>query len=129
MSILDAFEDHDALGLAALVWAGDVTPGELLDAALVRAGALNGSLNALVLLQEDVARRHIREGLPQGPFSGVPFLLKDLGAEAVEFPSHCGSKLLAGTRYARNSSLFERIRQTGLVTFGRTCAPRAEWDR
>jgi len=123
MSIPEAFEDHDALGLAALVSAGEATPGELLDAALARAHALNGKLNALVLLQEDVARRHIDEGLPKGPFTGLPFLLKDLGSEAVEFPSHCGSKLLAGTRYSRNSSLFERIRQTGLVTFGRTCAP------
>src|SRR5690606_39693817 len=66
MSILDAFEDHDALGLAALISAGDVTPGELLDAALARADVLNGRLNALVLLQEDVARRHIDEGLPKG---------------------------------------------------------------
>jgi amidase/6-aminohexanoate-cyclic-dimer hydrolase len=70
-----------------------------------------------------VARRHIAEGLPAGPFRGVPFLLKDLGAEARDFPSHNGSRLLRNTRYARDSAIYERLRATGLVTFGRTTAP------
>jgi amidase/6-aminohexanoate-cyclic-dimer hydrolase len=53
----------------------------------------------------------------------VPFLLKDLGAEAVDFPSNNGSRLTAGTVYARDSAIFERIRAAGLVTFGRTTSP------
>ncbi len=117
------YEANDATALANLVASGEVTPHELLDAALARVTALNPALNAVTLLREDVARRAIDAGLPNGPFSGVPFLLKDLGAEAVDFPSHNGSNLLRNTLYARDSALYERIRATGLVTFGRTTSP------
>jgi Asp-tRNA(Asn)/Glu-tRNA(Gln) amidotransferase A subunit family amidase len=115
------FEDFDATGLAALVASRAVSPGELLDAALERVAALNDRLNAVVLVEEAVARRRIAAGLPAGPLSGVPFLIKDL--EAVDFPSHCGSRLLRGTRCARDAALFERLAGAGLVTFGRTTAP------
>lgn len=117
------YDRYDATGLAALVAEGAVTPGELLDAALARVEAANPALNAVVLVQEEAARSHIAAGLPAGPLRGVPFLLKDLGCEAVEFPSHNGSRLMADTRYARDSAIYERIRATGVVTFGRTTAP------
>ncbi len=113
----------DATDVAAAVAAGHVSPSELLDAALAATAALNPDLNAVVLIQEATARRHIAAGLPQGPFRGVPFLLKDLGCEAVDFPSHNGSNLLANTKYVKDSSIFDRIRATGVVTFGRTTAP------
>lgn len=113
----------DATTLAARVAAREVSPTELLDAALAACERLNPSLNAVVLQQEGVARRAIAEGLPQGPFRGVPFLLKDLGAEAVDFPSHMGSRLWADTRYGRDSAIWERMRATGVVTFGRTTSP------
>lgn len=114
---------RDATELASLVAKGEVSPTELLDAALAAVEARNPSLNAVVLVQEDAARQAIAAGLPQGAFRGVPFLLKDLGCEAVEFPSHNGSALLANTRYARDSAIFQRIRATGVVTFGRTTSP------
>lgn len=117
------YEVYDATGLAALVASGAASPDELLDAALERAGRLNGDLNAVVLLQEGKARESIRRGLPAGPFRGVPFLLKDLGCEAVDFPSHNGSRLLANTTYPVDSAIYERIRDTGVVTFGRTTSP------
>ena len=114
---------RDATELAGLVAKGEVTPEELLDAALAAVQARNPALNAVVLVQEDVARRAIAAGLPRGPFRGVPFLLKDLGCEAVDFPSHNGSRLLAETRYDRDSAIYQRIRATGVVTFGRTTSP------
>jgi amidase len=120
---MSEFDQYDATGLAALVAQGDVSPAELLDDALARVDRLNPKLNAVVLIQEDVARRSIASGLPDGPFRGVPFLLKDLGAEAVDFPSHNGSNIFLNTVYKRDSSLFERIRGTGVVTFGRTTSP------
>ena len=64
---------RDATALAALVAAGDVSPSELLDAALAAVAARNPAINAVVLMQEDVARRSIAAGLPRGPFRGVPF--------------------------------------------------------
>ena len=113
----------DATELAALVAKGDVSPTELLDAALRAVEARNPALNAVVLIQDGAARAAIAAGLPQGPFRGVPFLIKDLGCEAVDFPSHNGSRLFADTRYSGNSSIFDRIKATGVVTFGRTTAP------
>jgi amidase/6-aminohexanoate-cyclic-dimer hydrolase len=121
--LIDDYESHDATSLAALVAKREVTAEELLDCALARIEALNPKLNAVVHLVPDTARRAIAAGLPQGPFRGVPFLMKDLGAEAVDFPAHNGSRLLANTRYAGDSEIYLRIKRAGLVTFGRTTAP------
>ncbi|MCA3521106.1 MAG: amidase, partial [Rhodobacter sp.] len=113
----------DATETARNIARGDVSPEELLDAALAAVDRINPVLNAVVLVQEGAARKAIAEGLPRGPFRGVPFLIKDLGCEAVDFPSHNGSRLLANTRYRRDSAIFQRMRATGVVTFGRTTSP------
>lgn len=117
------YDTHDMTALAALVRDGETTPAELLDLALARMAEVNPSLTAVVILAEDVARRKIAEGLPDGPFRGVPFLLKDSGAEAIDYPSHEGSRLLANTRWPVDSNLFTRLAATGLVPFGRTATP------
>jgi amidase/6-aminohexanoate-cyclic-dimer hydrolase len=114
---------HDATGLAALVARGDASPGELLDAALARMERVNPALNAVVTVQEDTARAAIAAGLPEGPFKGVPFLLKDLGAEAKDYPCNNGSRLFANSRSSYDSEIFVRMRAAGLVTFGRTASP------
>ena len=121
--MLDRFGARDATDLAALVAQAKVSPTELLDAVLAASAEINPQINAVVLTQEDVARRAIAKGLPRGPFTGIPFLLKDLGVEAVDFPSHNGSRLLANTRYDRDSAIYDRIRATGVVTWGRTTSP------
>lgn len=114
---------RDATELAGLVARGEVSPDELLDAALAAVEARNPAINAVVLVQEAAARAAIKAGLPPGPFRGVPFLLKDLGAEAKDFPSHNGSRLHANTVYPGDSAIFSRIKATGVVTFGRTTSP------
>ncbi len=119
----DEYVQYDALGLAALVRAGEVTAHELLDVALQRAADTDGAIGAVVHIEEGVARRAIDAGLPDGPFTGVPFLLKDLGCEAVDFPSSMGSRLFEGYRYGFDSEIFLRFRAAGLNTFGRTTAP------
>jgi amidase len=113
----------DATALAEMVARREVSPSELLDAALAAVEARNPALNAVVLIQEGVARKAIAEGLPPGPFRGVPFLIKDLGIEAKDFPTHNGSRLFANTVYPGDSSIFQRIKATGVVTFGRTTSP------
>ena len=123
MSIGGVFGMADATQLAEWVAKGDASPGELLDEALGRAEAVNPKLNALTMLQPDAARRRVEAGLPDGPLKGVPFLLKDLGAEAADFPSNNGSALLAGTRFPGDSALVERLLSAGLVVFGRTTSP------
>lgn len=119
----EEYDTYDATGLADLVRRGETTPEELLDVALAVARERDPELRMLVHVDEGVARRRIAAGLPDGPLAGVPFLLKDLGAESVDFPSHNGSRLLANTRYPRDSALVRRLNAAGLVTFGRTTAP------
>ncbi len=72
------YDQYDALGLAELVKKGDVTSTELLEEAIARTEKVNDSVNAVVHKHYDEARAAIDAGLPDGPFTGVPFLLKDL---------------------------------------------------
>lgn len=119
----DEYVEFDATGLAALVRGGEVQPNELLDAALERVAATDEAIGAVVHLHEAMARTAIADGLPDGPFAGVPFLLKDLGCEAVDFPTSMGSRLFDGHRYDDDSEMFARMRAAGVVTFGRTTSP------
>jgi len=75
----EEFESYDGLGLAGLVRSGDASAAELLDAAIARVEARNPDLNAVVSRLYDQARAAVAAGLPDGPFTGVPYLLKDLG--------------------------------------------------
>ena len=121
--MMDDYDTYDAIGLAALVAQGEVSPTALLDTALARTAAVNPAINAVVNMAEDAARRRIADGLPDGPLRGVPFLLKDLGCEAVDYPCDVGSRLFKSTTYTRNSAMFDRLAGAGLVPFARTTAP------
>ena len=74
----EVLDTHDSLGLAALVKARKVSANELLEAAIARAEAANLRFNFMAQKHYDYARKAVAAGLPQGPFSGVPWLLKDL---------------------------------------------------
>ena len=119
----DEYRSHDGLGLAHLVRAKQVTALELLDIALQHAEATDAQIAALVYIEADRARRAIAAGLPDGPFTGVPFLIKDLGCEAVDFPTCMGSRLYHDYRYTVDCELFVRLERAGLVTFSRTTSP------
>jgi amidase/6-aminohexanoate-cyclic-dimer hydrolase len=123
MPIFREYDTLDALGLAALVKRREVSPGELLDAALARAAARNPAINALCGLNEPAARAAIAARLPPGPFEGVPFLLKDITAAAVGFPMSQGSRFFADQASDVDSEVVARHRRSGLVIFGRTTTP------
>jgi amidase len=110
----------DATAQAELVAKGDASPEELLDAALARAERLNPQLNAIVRPMEAEARAAIAAGLPDGPFKGVPFLLKDLGAYYAGVPFTRGSRYLRDNVAESDSTLVARQKAAGLVTFGKT---------
>jgi Asp-tRNA(Asn)/Glu-tRNA(Gln) amidotransferase A subunit family amidase len=76
---LGEYDQYDAVGLAQLVRDQEVNPEELLEAAIERVNALNPMLNAVVTPMYGAAKRAISRDLPDGPFRGVPFLLKDIG--------------------------------------------------
>jgi amidase len=119
----DEYRSFDALALADLVRSGQVSAEELLDLALERAAATDDRIAAVVYVQAERARRAIAAGLPDGPFTGVPFLIKDLGCDAVDFPTCMGSALYRDYRYSVDSELFTRLERAGLVTFARTTSP------
>ena len=87
------YEEHDGLGLAERVRRGETTPAELLDAALARSDARNPALNAVVTPLADAARREVAAGLPTGPFTGVPFLVKELVASVAGAATTAASRL------------------------------------
>lgn len=115
------YENHDALGLADLVRRKEVTPDELLDAAIERVEARNPAVNAVVMKLYDYGRRAIADGLPEGPFRGVPFLMKDLTSPVAGVRMTRGSRFFADTPPAAvDSEHVQRLRRAGLVIFGRT---------
>ncbi|HNI63467.1 MAG TPA: amidase family protein, partial [Agitococcus sp.] len=72
------YANYDALGLADLVKKGEVTPIQLLEEAIKRRNQVNPQINAVIRSMDDLAYQAIENGLPQGTFAGVPFLIKDL---------------------------------------------------
>jgi Asp-tRNA(Asn)/Glu-tRNA(Gln) amidotransferase A subunit family amidase len=117
------YEDYDAIGLAALVREGEITPTTLLDAAIERFEKRNPALNAVVIPMLEYARGAVAAGLPDGPFRGVPFLLKDLHASIPGVRTTYGSELFAENVPEVESELVTRYRKAGLVTFGKTHSP------
>src|ERR1700719_2817707 len=116
------YGNYDGLGLADLVRKKQVSPGELLDEAVARTAKVDPQINAVVVKHYDYAERQIEKGLPDGPFTGVPFLLKDLD-------------LLEGTRTTFGASIYkddianhtgtlaQRFLNAGLTIFGKSASP------
>lgn len=113
---------HDALGLAELVTAGEVSAAELLEAAISRAGQVNPRINALVIPMFEQARSRVREPLA-GPFAGVPFLIKDIIQDYAGVPATSGSRALRDWKPPSHASYTQRCLDAGLVIFGKTATP------
>lgn len=121
---VDEYTAYDALGLAELVRKGEVTPSELLDVAIATVERTNPDVNAVVVEMYDEARRFIDEDLPEdGPFRGVPYLLKDLRADYAGVPTTAGSRFFADNIPSRDSELVRRLKAAGLVIFGKANTP------
>ena len=117
------FARYDGLGLAELVRRGDVTPLELLEAAISAVESRNPEINAVVCRLYDQARGAISAGLPAGSFTGVPYLLKDLGALYTGAVTTGGSALFKDYVADHDSEITARLKRAGLVIFGRTNTP------
>lgn len=115
--------EYDALGLAELVRRKEVKPDELLEAAMARVEAINPKLNAVVTKMYDEARSTMARGITDGPFTGVPFLLKDLGASYEGARNTAGSRLFRDNIAGEDDELVRRYKASGLVTIGRTNTP------
>ena len=117
------YENYDATGLAELVRKKEVTPVELCEEAIGRIEKWNPKINAVVCKMYDIALALAKGDLPEGPFSGVPFLLKDL------LDAYAGVPLTNGTRVLKNyipsydTELVKRYKKTGLIVLGKTNTP------
>jgi len=116
---LDEYAAHDASGLAELVRRREVHPRELVAAAIEGARRVDGTLNALVELLEDRAETLDEDAIPDGPFRGVPTLVKDLYHGEPGLRCENGSRLCSGYVSRAESEAVARFRAAGFVTVGR----------
>jgi amidase len=119
---LAEYRTFDALGLAGLVARGQVTAHELLDTALEAVADRNPVVNAIVNLFDDQARMAIEAGLPDGPFQGVPFAIKDLWTNVAGITTSNSSRLFVSVPPV-DSEIVARYRRAGLVLFAKTNTP------
>ena len=117
------YDELDGTALAALVASGEASPAELVDEAILRIEARNPQVNAVVQTQFEAARTRATGPLPDGPFRGVPFLLKDLLAEQEGEPSTASCSFMTGWRAPRDAELVRRFGAAGVVVLGRTNTP------
>ena len=116
----------DATALAELVRAGEVKPAELVDAAIARIEKLNPQLNAVIHRLDDKAMAAaVDPELPDGPFRGVPFLVKDGVCHTAGDPFHCGMQVLKDVDWHEDTDtwLAQRYRAAGFVFVGKTNLP------
>ena len=116
------YGNYDAVGLAELVRKKEVSAKELLDEAIARTAKVDPQINAVVVKHYDYAERQIERGLPDGPFTGVPFLLKDLDLlEGTRTTS--GATVLKDFVADHNGTLAQRFLDTGVSIFGKSSSP------
>lgn len=113
----------DAVALAAAIRAGETTAAEQVEAAITRIEEHNPTLNAVVTTRYDEARAEVAAGLPDGPLTGVPFLVKDLGVHVKGVRNTRGSRLWADAIGQVDSEIIRRYKQAGLVILGLTNTP------
>jgi amidase len=113
----------DATSLAERIRRGELSAREAAEDAIRRIEKLNPQLNAIVSTRFDEALDEIERGLPAGPFTGVPFLVKDLGVEVAGLPATRGSRLFADAIATQDSPLILRYRQAGVTLLGTTNTP------
>jgi amidase len=122
----DELATLDALAQAELVRRGDATPTELVDAALARIDAVNPEINAVIHRLDDKARAvAARPEHADGPFHGVPFLVKDVVCHTAGDPYHCGMRFLKDRGWTARSDTYlaRKFREAGFVFVGKSNTP------
>ncbi|MFI5299744.1 MAG: amidase, partial [Polyangiales bacterium] len=117
------YPDVDATTLAERVKRGDVQPSELVEEAIASIEAVNPKLNALVHRMFDKARLSARGTLDSGPFSGVPFVVKDLDGFLAGEPYTQGCRMTARFVPDHDATVIARMKRTGVIIVGKTNTP------
>ncbi|UTI65110.1 amidase [Paraconexibacter antarcticus] len=119
----DEYRAHDGLGLAALVAAKEVTAAELLDVAQARAAEVAPKLGSVIVRDMDAQARGRLEEPLDGPYAGVPFVIKDLAQDYAGLPTSSGCRALAALPMPEHATVVQRWLDAGLVVFGKTNTP------
>lgn len=122
MGIFKEYENYDGLGLAELVKKKEISPSELCETAIEKIEKLNPRFNPVVTRMYEQGRQSITDTLPQGPFTGVPFLLKD-NMEYAGVPMTKGCRGYKNNILAFDSELVKRYKKSGVVILGKTNLP------
>jgi len=122
---MSELHEMDATAQAELVRTGEASPAELVDAAIERIERVNPEINAVIHERFEEARATAAGELPDGPFRGVPLLLKDLHASEAGAPLHEGMGFLKNLGWTadHDSEVVARYRRAGFVLVGRTNTP------
>ena len=116
---IDDYSEHDGLALAAMIRERRVSALEVVEAAIERVERLDPQLNAVAYRAFDEARAAAAGPLPEGPFSGVPILVKDLGIGVAGWSRTNGSRFTAHLVDGEDTGLTRRYRASGAVLLGR----------
>jgi amidase len=116
------YASYDGLGLAELVKKGEVSSSELAEEAISRIEKHNPTINAVILKLYDLGRE-MAKAPADGPFMGVPFLLKDAFGDIAGYPTRLGSRFKSGAPVKEDSALAKRFRASGLAFLGKTNVP------
>lgn len=122
MEIIKEYIHWDGTELASRISKKDISPEEALNTAIKRASDLQ-EYNAIINPMYDTAKELISKGLPEGPFYGVPTLLKDLMAHYKGIPTSSGSNSCKTFIPQEDAEIVRRMKKAGLVIFGKTNTP------
>lgn len=118
--MIDGYRTLDGLALAGLVRRGEVSPAEVVETAIAAIEESNGPLNAVVTRLYDEARQAAAQGLPEGPFRGVPYLFKELVVSVKGAATTSASRLYAANVAPADSEIVARCRRAGMAILGKT---------
>jgi amidase len=123
MTTFPEYPKYDGLGLAELVQKKKISAVELVDEAIQRIESHNPELNAVIYKMYEAARETAQKPIPNGPFAGVPFLVKDLLATIAGIPTGNGNRLWKNIPAKVDSELVKRWKAAGVIILGKTNTP------
>lgn len=125
---LAEYASYDGVAIAAAIKSGELGAHEVLDTALAAVEKVNGEINGVLAVMPERAKSSIEAGLPEGPLTGVPFLIKECMLMMKGAPCRNGSRMMEGFVAPSDTELMKRFRQAGLVTFGTTSTPETAYS-
>ena len=126
--ISELYGSLDGLGLAALVKKGEIKPSEIMEEAIRRAEAVNGELNFLTLRAYDEGKRMAADpALPDGPFKGVPWLVKEIATTWKGLPTTNACPYFKDVVADSDAEVVTRVKKAGFTLLGKSNSPEAGW--